>query len=168
MAGEQLGQQHFKLPHDAVISPRSSANDPIRAEDEETPSPAYLASGLLRYREALTEIARQAENRSYPVDEYNTVPLSGGSTGTLLTIMPIYDMMPEKIESIIVSGPAAATATLTLGDRQLPLIMPASGIVVIAPVAILLGRNDARQLASAVPGIWFVELMGIADKRFQI
>jgi hypothetical protein len=82
--------------------------------------------------------------------------------------MPIYDMMPEKIESIIVSGPAAAAATLTLGDRQMPLIMPASGIVVIAPVAILLGRNDVRQLASAVPGIWFVELMGIADKRFQV
>jgi alpha-beta hydrolase superfamily lysophospholipase len=123
---------------------------------------------LRRYQEALNEIARQAENRSHPVDEYNTVPLSGGSTGTLLTITPIYEYMPEKIESIIVNGPAAAVATLTLGDRQMPLVMPASGVLVIAPVAILLGRNDPRQLASAVAGIWFVELMGIADKRFQI
>jgi hypothetical protein len=167
MAGEQVGQQHFKLPYDAVISPRSSAGNLIGAEDEETPSRDYLAAGFLRYQEALTEIARQAENRSFPVDEYNTVPLSGGSTGTLMTIMPTYDFMPEKIESVLVSGPAAATATLILGDRQFPLTVPASGIIVIAPVAIILGRNDARQLTSAVPGIWFVELMGIADKRFQ-
>lgn len=167
MAGEQYGRQYYKLPHDAVISPRSSANDLIGAEDKETPSPAYIAAGLLRYQESLTEIARQAENRSFPVDEYNTVPLSGGSTGTLLTITPTYEYMPEKIESVIVSGPAAATATLILGDRQLPLVVPATGIVVIAPVAIILGRNDVRQLSSATPGIWFVELMGIADKRFQ-
>ena len=167
MAGEQLGQQHFKLPHDAVISPRSSAGNLIGAEDEEQTSPGFIAEGLLSYREALTNLARQAENRSHPVDEYNTVPLSGGSSGVLLTIMPTYEYMPEKIESVIVSGPPAATATLTLGDRQLPLVVPASGVIVIAPVAIILGRNDTRQLTSAAAGIWFVELMGIADKRFQ-
>ena len=167
MAGEEYGQQHFKLPHDAVISPRSSAGNLIGARDEEQTSPEFLAAGLLDYRHALEDIARQAENRSHPVDEYNTVPLAGGSTGTLLTIMPTYEYMPEKIESILVSGPAAATATLSLGDRQLPLIVPASGIIVIAPVAIILGRNDVRQLASAVAGIWFVELMGIADARFK-
>jgi hypothetical protein len=155
------------LPHDAVISPRSSAGNLIGTEDVEQTSADYMAEGLLRYREALTDIARQAENRAHPVDEYNTVPLSGGSTESILTIMPIYEYMPEKIESIIVSGPAAATATLTLGDRAIPIVMPATGIIVIAPVAILLSRNDPRQLVSAVPGIWFVELMGIADARFK-
>ena len=50
MAGEEYGQQRFKLPYDAVISPRSSAGNAIGAEDEETPSREWLAAGLLSGR----------------------------------------------------------------------------------------------------------------------
>jgi hypothetical protein len=167
MSGEKA-QQHFKLPYDAVISPRTSAGNLIRAEDEEQTSPEFLREGSLRLTEALTDIARHAENRAHPVDEYNTVPLTGNSTQSLLTIGPTYEYMPEKIESVIISGPPAASATLILGDRQIPVVMPASGVLVIAPIAALLNRNDPRQLVSAVPGVWFVELMGIADARFKI
>jgi hypothetical protein len=166
MAGE-TGQQHFKLPYDAVISPRSSANDLIGAEDEQTVSSSYIAASLIKYQESLDEIARTAENRTRIVDEYNTVPLTGSATQSALTIQPTYELMPEKIESVIVAGPVAAVGTLLLGDRQIPFVIPASGVIVIAPVAILLNRNDPRGLTSVTAGIWFMELMGIADARFD-
>lgn len=167
MAGEQLGQQHFKLPYDAVISPRSSAGNLIGAEDIQQVSPEYLAQSLIKFHEALDEMARNAENRSHIVDEYNTVPLTGSATQSTLIIQPTYEYMPEKIEAVIVAGPAAAVATILLGDRQIPVVIPATGIIVIAPVGILLNRNDPRQLSSVTAGIWFMELMGIADARFD-
>lgn len=156
-----------KLPHDAVIHPRSDANDPIRAEDEEQVSTGFLKAGMLRLRESLGELARQVENRGNPVDEYNTAATSGAATESTVTVLPTYEYMPEKIESIIVVGPPG-NITLNLGDRSWPLTIPASGVIVIAPVAVLLGRNDTRQLVSATPGTYFIELMGIGDRRFSV
>lgn len=167
MAGEEYGRQYFKLPHDAVISPRSSANDLIGAEDEQTVSASYIAQSMLKYQQSLDELARNTENRSRKVDEYNSAPLTGGASTTILTVTPIYEFMPELIESIIVNGPAAAVASLIIGDRQWSVVIPATGILTIAPIAILLNRNDPRQLSSVTAGIWSLELMGIADARFD-
>src|SRR5215467_495689 len=107
MAGE-TGQQHFKLPYDAVISPRSSAGNLIGAEDAEQVSPEYLAASLLKLRESLDDIARIAGNRTKLVDEYNTVPLTGSASQSTLVVQPTYEYMPELIEAVIVAGPAAA------------------------------------------------------------
>jgi hypothetical protein len=76
--------------------------------------------------------------------------------------------MPEKIISVLVAGPPAAAVTLILGDRNIPLIIPAAGILPIGPLGMILGRNDPRQLVSATPGTYFLELMGWADSRFSI
>jgi hypothetical protein len=141
---------------------------PIRTEDVEQISPEYIAAGLLRIREALNDIARQTENRSNPVDEYNTASLSGAATTTVVTLQPTYEYMPEKIMAVLVGGPPASSVTLVLGDRSLPLVIPAAGILPIGPLGIILGRNDPRQLIAQTPGAYFLELMGWADKRYNI
>lgn len=161
------GLLHSKLPPDARINVRDT-NAPIGAQDVEQFSAEFVATGLLHLREALGEIARYAENRSHPVDEYNTVPLTGIATESQLILLPTYEYMPEKIEAIIVGGPPAATVTLVLGDRQWAVTIPSVGILPIGPLGIILGRSDPRMLVAATPGTYFLELMGIADRRFSI
>lgn len=161
------GHQRSKLPPGTVIHVRDKET-PIRTEDVEQVSPEYIAAGLLEMRKILKDLARQTENRSNPVDEYNTASLSGAATTNVVTLLPTYEFMPEKIVSVLVAGPAAAVCTLVLGDRQLPIIIPAAGILPIGPLGLILGRNDPRQLVSATPGTYFLELMGWADQRFGI
>ena len=159
------GLIHSKLPPDARIPVRGS-NAPIGAQDVEQFSPEFIAAGMLAMREALGDIARQAENRSNPVDEYNSAPITGAATESVVTVLPTYEYMPEKIESVIVGGPTGLV-TIQLGDRVWSVTIPASGILVIAPVAMILGRNDARTLTAQTPGQYFLELMGIGDRRFK-
>jgi hypothetical protein len=157
---------HEKLPPDSIVTVRSK-DTPIGTADVEQFSPEFIARGMLELREALGEIARQTENRGNPVDEYNTCPISGAASESTLTLMPTYEYMNEKIISILVVGPAAANVTITLGDRVWPVQIPVSGVLAIGPVAIILGRSDTRQLTSATPGNYFLELMGFADARFK-
>lgn len=160
------GIVHEKLPPGTMFPVRDK-DEPIGTENVEQLSPESIAKGMLELREALGEIARQTENRGNPVDEYNTVPITGAATESTLTVQPTYEFMPEKIVGIIVSGTPAAAVTITLGDRQWPVVIPATGILVIAPIALILGRNDDRKLTSGTPGQYFLELMGYADKRFS-
>lgn len=161
------GREHSKLPPGAAITVRDTGA-PIRAEDQEQFSPEFVAAGLLQLREALGTLARQTENRSNPVDEYNTASYDVNATTAIVTLQPTYEYMPEKIISILIAGPPAAAVTLWLGDRILPLVIPAAGILPVGPVALILGRNDRRQLTSATPGTYFLEIMGWADKRFAV
>lgn len=163
----QEGMRRSKLPPGTVLHVRDKET-PIRTGTEEQVTPEFIAAGLLKFQEALTDLARQTENHSNPVDEYNTATLSGGvGTSTVVTLQPTYDFMPEKIIAALVCGPPAAAITVVLGDRQLPLVIPAAGLIPIGPMAMILGRNDPRQLISATPGTYFLELMGFADQRFN-
>jgi hypothetical protein len=164
--GRSGGVFHEKLPPDSIVTVRSKET-PIAAADAEQISPEFIARGMLEMREALGKLARQTENRGNPVDEYNTCPISGAATESTLSLLPTYEYMNEKIISVLISGPAAANVTLTLGDRVWALQIPVSGILTIGPVAIILGRSDTRQLTSATPGNYFLELMGFADARFK-
>jgi hypothetical protein len=160
------GMRHFKLPPGASLSVRDTGA-PIRTEDEEIMSPEYIAKGLLDLRESLRDLARQTENHAHPVDEYQTCAIGGTSSISLLTLQPTYEYWPEKIISVLVAGPPAGAITVTLGDRIWPLVIPAAGILPIGPVALMLGRSDARTLSAATPGQYFMELMGFADQRFN-
>lgn len=161
------GLLHSKLPPDARVNVRDT-NAPIKAQDVEQFSAEFVATGLLHLREALGDIARHAENRSHPVDEYNTVPLTGIASESVLSLPPTYEYMPEKIESVLIGGPPSTQITLILGDRQWAVTIPAAGILPIGPLGIILGRSDPRMLVAATPGTYFLELMGIADRRFSI
>jgi hypothetical protein len=134
------------LPPDARIAVRGS-NAPIGTQDAEIVAPEYIAAGMLALREALGDIARQAENRSNPVDEYNSAPITGAATESVVTVFPTYEYMPEKIESVLIGGPAGAV-TLQLGDRVLPLAIPVA--ILLCSIAIL-SRNDLRQLPPQRP-----------------
>jgi hypothetical protein len=158
---------HSKLPPDARVNVRDT-DALIGAKDVEQFTPEFMAAGLLRLREALGELARQTENRGNPVDEYNTCPITGAASESTVTVLPTYEYMVEKIEAIVVCGPAAAQVTIVLGDRQWPVVIPAAGILPIGPLAIMLSRTDTRMLVAQTPGIYFFELMGIADRRFNI
>lgn len=160
------GMKHEKLPPGAQVYVRDTGA-PIRAEDEEQFSPEFIAKGMIALREAFQDIARRTENHAHPVDEYNTCPLGGSSSQSLLVLQPTYEYMPEKILSVLVVGPPAAQVTLTLGDRVWPLVLPASGVLPIGPVALILGRSDTRQLSAQTTGQYFLELMGFADARFN-
>lgn len=161
------GILHSKLPPDSEIHVRDTGA-PIKTADVEEFSAEFVAKGFLRLQDAVAGLARELENREHPVDEYNTVPLTGAATESQLVLQPTYEYMPEKIEAIVVTGPANAAVTLLLGDRQWPVVIPAAGILPIGPLAIILHRSDPRQLIAQTPGIYTLELMGIADRRFEI
>jgi hypothetical protein len=155
------GIVHHKLPHDARISTRNPVSP--ETKDEERESTTFEDLAYKRLTEQIAGLARGLENRSHPVDEYNAAAISGAGSSPSVTVQPTYEF-PEKITSIIVTGPAGVI-TLRLGDRIWSLTIPATGILVIAPVAILLGRGDDRTLTGA-PGVYTLELMGYGDKRF--
>lgn len=163
MPAEQ-GYRHRKLPSDAVIHTRQPVNP--ETGDTEHESITFERRGLEQLKEVLGIIARRAENRSRVVDEYNSAAVTGAGSSAAVVVQPTYELMPEKIEAIIITGPAGAI-TLQLGDRIWQLVVPATGILVIAPIALILGRSDPRTLTPAVLGVYTLELMGVADQRFS-
>jgi hypothetical protein len=138
--------------------------EPVTVPDIDEAPNQYIVKGLLKMHEQLQNLARQADDRSRLVDEYRTQTLVADSEMTV-TVQPQYDLMPERIVSVIVTGPAGIV-NVQLGDRYWTLTIPATGILVIAPVSFLLGRNDYRVLTSATPGDYGLELMGWADERY--
>lgn len=159
------GLIHRKLPPDAIIHTRQPGK--VETTDEEQTAPAFEKRGAEDLLKQLVSIARFAENRANPVDEYNSAAITGAGSSASITVQPTYEYMAEKIESVIVTGPTGQI-NLQLGDRLWTLTIPASGILVIAPISILLGRSDARILTPAAAGVYTLELMGIADRRFSI
>lgn len=158
---------HSKLPPQGEFFVRDT-NAPIRSADTDQEATDWVVKGFRRMQEALDTLATHIENRSFPVDEYNTVPITGAATESVVSVLPTYEYMPEKIEAIVVTGPANAVCTLLLGDRQWPIVIPAAGILPIGPLAIILGRSDPRQLIAQTAGIYTLELMGVADRRYDI
>lgn len=159
------GLIHKKLPPDAVIHTRQPVEP--TTTDQEQVSAGYDALGAAAMAEQLASIARAAENRANIVDEYNSAAVSGAGSSAVIEVFPTYEYMPEKIESIVITGPTGAV-TLQLGDRIWQLSIPATGILTIGYVGLILGRGDRRILTPAAAGTYTLELMGIADRRFNI
>jgi len=161
------GLVHHKLPPDSVVHTRQPV--PVETEDTEKYAKDFESLGLTALHEQLATIARKAENRGNLVDEYNSAAITGAASSASVVVQPTYEYMPEKIESVIITGPTGTPSfTLQLGDRTWALTLPATGILVIGYVGVLLGRTDQRILTPATPGIWTLELMGVADRRFSI
>jgi hypothetical protein len=138
--------------------------DALETRDlEETPF-KFIALALVQLRNELKRIPVMIADRSRRVDEYSVQSLTPESALTF-TVQPQFDLFDEVIESIIVTGPPAATANLQIGDRYWALVMPASGILPITSIGMILGRNDIRQLTASAAGEWSLELMGYADTR---
>jgi hypothetical protein len=136
----------------------------VKVPDVDEQPNQYIVDGLMALHKETRNLARIADDRSRPVDEYRTQTLTPDAE-LVVTVQPQYDQISERIESVIVTGPAGAV-TIQLGDRTWLVTIPATGVLVIAPVSLLLSRNDYRQLTSATPGDYSLELMGWADERY--
>lgn len=144
----------------------SSPDNRTHDFSDDTP-PDYMHEVLTNLKKAISDFTMLVEDQSHRVNEYQGMSLNGESL-LQLTLSPDYDMLDEIIESVTVTGPPTTAFTLNLGKRAWStLVLPASGILIIAPVRMSLGRNDVRMLTSAVAGNWTLELTGYADTRYR-
>lgn len=135
-------------------------------DSEMRPIENYMVVAVSRIQKLLAGLARQLQDFTKPVDEYSIVSSYTPAGESVIEVLPTYDTLNEKIESIIVTGPVTTAFTLQIGDRTWTMSTDATGKVIIAPVALLLSRNDRRILTSVTSGNWNLELMGHADERF--
>lgn len=136
--------------------------EPIGVTDIESQPQKYIALALVHLRNEMAKLAVQIEDRSRIVDEYQPQEITGEAF-TTISIQPQWET-EERITSIIITGPPG-NVTVQLGDRIWPLTIPATGILVIAPIIVLLGRNDIRQITASTPGQYGLELSGYCDTR---
>lgn len=147
-----------------AVPPNSPVRQPVplTADDLDKNPMKFIALALTHLQRQFKRMAIAIEDRSMAVDEYQSQTLVGPITNQI-NLQAQYET-GERITSIIVVGPAG-TATVVLGDRVMPLTIPASGILVIAPISIFIGRDDIRQLTTATPGQINLILGGFADTR---
>jgi hypothetical protein len=154
-----------KIEPGAVIPVRRMPS--VRVEDMEmSPIENYMIVAVSRIQKNLAGLARQLEDRTKLVDEYSIVSGYTPANESIVEVLPTFDTISEKIESVIVTGPVTTAFTLQLGDRNWSMATDATGKVIMSSVAILLSRNDRRILTSGTAGNWTLELMGIADERY--
>lgn len=139
------------------------ARDKVVVRDAESqPPPVWVESMVGRLVNDVGRVARLVEGMTQLVDEYRPAGYIADST-SVAQVTPAYES-PEVITSILVLGPPG-NVTLQLGDRHWPLTIPASGLLVIAPVQLLLSRTDDRVLTGGAAGAYYLELMGHAHVR---
>ncbi len=149
-----------KMPPGSSVKIRQPV--PITAEDIERQPFKYVALALVHLQREMANLRKALEDRSRPVDEYRPQAITSESTA-LVQLPPQWESR-EMITSILITGPAGA-CVVQLGDRIWTLTIPAAGYIAISPVAIMLERNDIRQISSATAGDYTLELMGYADMR---
>jgi hypothetical protein len=136
---------------------------PLTAPGEKTPA-EYMAEALIELRDNLKAVVKMAGDATKVFDQYQPQTLLAESE-TTITLQPSWEYT-ERVESLLITGPAAATVTVQLGDRVWPLIIGVSGYIYFDKLGVLLGRSDVRQLTASVPGNYSFELMGHADNRW--
>ncbi len=159
---EQSGYGGTYVPRAVRPGTHIRQPEPITVKDIEDKPLKFIALALSALQRQFRRVATSIEDRSMAVDEYQSQTPTGPVTNTL-TIQPQYETN-ERITSILVVGPAGA-CTVTLGDRVMPLTIPASGFLLIAPVSMFIGRDDLRQLTTSAPGQINLILGGYADTR---
>lgn len=135
----------------------------VRTYDHDEPvSNGFMARGINALLGALGDLGGIIQDHNHPFDEYQPNGVTDPDTEiTTLTCQPEYEY-GEMCESIMVTGPADAAFTLSVGHRSWSLIMPAQQCLIIGPVLIELQRDSTRQLSSAIAGDWTLEIMGYA------
>ncbi len=154
-----------KIAPGGVIPVRNAPTTQV-TDQEMSPIENYMIVAVSRIQKQLAGLARQLQDLTKPVDEYSIVSSYSPAGEVAVEVLPTYDTINEKIESIIVTGPVTTAFTLQLGDRFWNLSTDATGKVILAPVAVMLSRNDRRLLTSVTNGNWNLELMGHGDERF--
>lgn len=135
----------------------------IVPDRESTPTEEYIKENVEILKDAMRQITVFLDNATRLIDEHQ-----GGQSfselSTSIDVLPDFET-GELIESIIIVAPPAAAVNVTLGSRHWALVIPATGFLVIAPVAIRLDQRDQRNLSCNTPGLLFMELMGHRDRK---
>jgi len=147
------------------IIPIAPVADKVTGPDLPAPVKMILVA-INRLEKGINALARTVQDTSHSVDEYSTESVIVDDILTV-TVYPEYDKMAERITSVLVTGPPSTAFSLFLGDRAwIGILTDASGKFQVYGTGLLLGRNDVRQLTSAVAGNWTLELTGFADDRY--
>lgn len=145
------------------ITPRQPIPVPTEFHEWEPPQ-RYIYYAMKQAAQEMRRLRMQLEDRTRPVDEYNIS--SSTQAQTICEVQPQFDQFSERIESILLTCSPPQTVMLQLGDRQFPVIMPATGVIVLGPLSMLLDRN-MRRIATTTPAAEItMELMGWADERY--
>jgi hypothetical protein len=156
-------------------SVKSVGTIPVRIADNETslpdtesiPPEKFVMIALARIHKNLSKMARQQDDSSRPVDEYQgNATYNAAQLETSLEVQPQFDVWAEMIHSVLVTGPASTAFQLQLGDRYFNVLTDVSGRFLLSNIAMMLSRNDRRLLTSSTAGSWTLELMGFADERY--
>lgn len=126
----------------------------------------WLENHFDRLVRAFAGLTRYLEDKRRPVDEYQPVPNATETEGTV-TVQAQFDRISARIISVLAWGPPNSTGTLTLGDCVIPVTIPASGVLPIGPLGLLLDHTDTRSLTlNQTTGNMGLRLMGWADERY--
>lgn len=130
-------------------SPYPHAVPPVVADAPAPFTREYMEVLRKQFKNSIDDIAQYYIDVTNRVDEYRVQSL-GGETLTSEALTPDYEC-DEIITGIIVTGPPGGTPVIKLGKRAWGVVMPATGLLLISPIQIKLGRSDDRLLiASAV------------------
>lgn len=154
---------HQTLPRPLLTEPdRTVPEQPAGIPDE------YWLNTVDTFRRAINAISDLAQDWSHRIDEYQPMEWTPDSE-TVIEVFPEYELCDEVIEAIVITGPTASpAATLQLGKWITGITLPASQVLVIAPVKFKLGRNDRRILTPAAAGAWSLRLTGFADWKGRV
>lgn len=131
------------------------------------PPERFVVIALSRIHKNLGKLARGMDDKSRPVDEYQVNAVYSVSEQiSTVEVLPQFDMIAERITSVLVTGPPATAFTLQLGDRSFSLLTDTSGRLILSRTGFMLSRNDRRILTSSTAGNWTLELFGFADERY--
>lgn len=149
-----------------VEYPAPYANEPrTEVADSDTPlSNGFLANAINKLLSALGDLSDMIIDQNHSFDEYQPNGVLDPDSGiTVLTVQPEYEY-GALCTSVLVTGPPSTAFTLQIGKRAFTtLLTDATGKFELGPVLFSLTRNDIRQLTSATPGAWTLELMGYAQ-----
>lgn len=151
-------QPGTKVRSERVV--RTHKSEPWETTDiDVAPEAKWMLNTLARLYGELKNLSKIVEDRTKPVDEFT--PQTTMSTELTLEIQPTYEI-PVRVTSILVTGPAGQTVTVTVGPRNWTVVIPASGVLVIAPISMIVNREDHRTITATVAGDYSLELMGWA------
>ncbi len=163
--GKFSGELMGKIQPGARIDPRMTPKV-VTPDLEMEPGQKFMLIALAQIRRELQLVGRKLVSTYKRVDEYQIVGGYAGDSTAIVEVQPQFDTIAEMIESVLITGPVSTAFTVQLGDRNWTLTTNTTGLAVIAPVGIMLTRNDRRLLTGASAGNWTLELMGHADERY--
>jgi len=123
---------------------------------------AVVASGVLNLRgfQGATQQNSGAGNATLPLPIGMLIP--PGGKFLLNGIVDAGDQWSNIVLTFCYSG-VGTGFNLQLGKRSWQLLLPETGILLISPIQVKLGRSDQRNLIASVAGDWSLELMGYAE-----